>query len=140
MMDGTQIGDISDHLNKVKHPYRGKLCEYFGGYNIVFMGNFDQLPPVTRSALYKDLLQIWIENIKDTPTKSKMTNALSPDHPRYQGLRAFSQLILHTLTTNKRSKDDPAHVAWLDNMRDSNNPEPVCDQLIEYLCNQQISD
>ena len=60
-----------------------------------------------------------------------MTNALSPDHPRYQGLRAFSQLILHSLTTNKRSKDDPVHVARLDNMHDSNNPEPVCDQLIE---------
>ena len=30
MMDGTQIGNISDHLNayEVKHPYRGKLCEY----------------------------------------------------------------------------------------------------------------
>ena len=25
-------------------------------------------------------------------------------------------------------------------MRDSNNPEPICDQLIEYLCNQQISE
>ena len=69
-----------------------------------------------------------------------MTNALSPDHPRYQGLRAFSELILHSLTINKRSKDDPAHVARLDNMRDSNNPEPVCDKLIEYLYNQQISD
>ena len=101
MMDGTQIGNISDRLNEVKHPYRGKLCEYFGGYNV------DQLPSVTGSALYKDLLRI--ENIKDTPTESKMTNALSPDHPRYQGLRAFSQLILHSLTTNKRSKDDPAH-------------------------------
>ena len=61
-----------------------------GGYNVVFMGDFDQLPPVTGSALYKDLLRF--ENIKDTPTKSKMTNTLSPDHPRYQGLHAFSQL------------------------------------------------
>ena len=84
MMDGTQVGNISDRLNQVKHPYRGKLCEYFGGYNVVlrFMGDFDQLPPVTGSALYKDLLRI--ENIKDTPTKSKMTNALSPDHPGSQ--------------------------------------------------------
>ena len=40
MMDGTQIGNISDRLNEVKHPYRGKLCEYFGGYNVVFMGDF----------------------------------------------------------------------------------------------------
>ena len=68
MMDGTQInlGNISDRLNEVKHPYRGKLCKCFGGYNVVFMGDFDQLPPVTGSALHKDLL--WIENIKDTPT------------------------------------------------------------------------
>ena len=85
---------------------------------IVVMGDFDQLPPVTGSALHKDLLRI--ENIKDTPTKSKMTNALSPDHPRYQ-------LILHSLTTNKRSKDDSVHVARLDNIRDSSNPEPICD-------------
>ena len=67
MIDGTQIGNISDHLNKVKHPFRGKLCSYFGGYNIVFIGDFDQLPPVTGSAPYKDLL--WIENIKDTLTE-----------------------------------------------------------------------
>ena len=70
----------------------------------------------------------------------KMSNELSPDHPRYQGLRAFSQLILHSLTTNKRSKDDPAHVTRLESMCDSNNTEPVCDKLIEYLYNQQISD
>ena len=99
MMNGTQIGNISDRLREVKHPYRGELCSYFGGYNVVFMGDFDQLPPVTGSALYKDLLRI--ENIKDTPTKSKMTNALSPDHPRYQGLRAFFAADL-ALSDNKQ--------------------------------------
>ena len=75
MMNGTKIGDISDCLKKVKNTYRGELCSYFGGYTVVVLGNFDQLPTVTGSALYKDLLRI--ENIKDTPTKSKMTNALS---------------------------------------------------------------
>ena len=40
MMNGTQIGNISDRLREVKHPYRGELCSYFGGYNVVCISDW----------------------------------------------------------------------------------------------------
>jgi hypothetical protein len=88
MMDRKMIMDLHKNLNdtKVFHD------EYFGGVNVIFMGDFYQMPTVSGEDLYIDKPE-------------------SPTYPGHQLRWSLNAFVI--LTKQMRQADDPEFAAML---------------------------
>ena len=92
MMDREMIMNLHTNLNNTKAFHD----EYFGGVNVIFMGDFYQMPTISGNDLYID----------------------EPKSPTYQGHQLWRSLnACVILTEQMRQADDPEFAAMLQRIR-----------------------
>ena len=96
MVDGITFGNMGDRTSEIL----AKLSEEFGGVNVILVGDFWQLPPVSGMSLYRDvLIQYGV-----VPAKTKIEEY--PIGPRFKGIVIFSKFQKFELNEYVRSSKD----------------------------------
>jgi nucleoside-triphosphatase THEP1 len=127
MLDAVVFGQITQRLSEIMP----KTSEDCGGINIILLGDFWQLPPVSGSPLYRDqLIQHAI-----IPTTRKV--AENPTGPRFMGINLFESFQKYELNEYVRSSKDEQHTNFIKGMRSSSGKCGITHDLIHYLAQKQ---
>ena len=125
MLDAVVLGQIIQRLVEIM-----KNTEDFGGIHVILLGDFWQLPPVSGSPLYRDLLIL----LGIIPSNRKTED--NPLGPRALGIKVFQTFAKFELNEYVRSSVDQVHTNFIKQMRSFSGNCGITQELIQYLANK----
>ena len=126
MISTLMLNEISENLNQAKDS-QSKGCNYFGGINILFTGDFCQLPPFGGFPLYQKTAN---EN-----TEFINLNSYSKTYEKAMNGRLIWKQITHSviLTEQMRQSNDIEFLKLLQRLRTGNYDEDSVSKDFELL-------
>ena len=120
-VDPATLAVINLRLQQIKNNKR-----HFGGLNVIFVGDFMQLPPTARISFPELLCHMAVKkystsDVTSTVSKSKK-GLLKPNSLSCIGCNLFTLFKRYHLVTQQRAKDDPEHFDFIIRL---SNGEPI---------------
>jgi hypothetical protein len=115
-----------------------RLCEVsgrnvsFGGYAIIVLGDFYQMPPtVPSTSLYDAIMDLSGASVASGRPKSFVK--YTEGHPGYTGAFLFREFRMFELTEQMRAAEDVAQLALVTNIRNPDVLYPITREVIKHL-------